>query len=217
MQAVLLELAPASSKLYGRWKAVATDVVTAAGLGCVGDLMCQLGAEGRRLPSLSDIKWRSAGEVQDEQVFDARRLASLTAFNGAYIGGVLHLLYQYYPTAVRMAVRASPLPLPLRMRLTDGSSPAHALGCAVVDSAHNATMYIPAFFLGVGMLQGDKLADAAGVLRREWFETYAWCSVFWVPFTFANFALVPAAGRVKAMAAANLAWASAIDFLAHRG
>ena len=85
------------------------------------------------------------------------------------------------------------------------------------NCAHNGALYIPAYFLAVGQLQGDAPADARAALGAAWAETWASCTLFWVPYMSANFALVPAALRVRAMAVGNLAWCVVIDYLAHRG
>lgn len=144
-----------------------------------------------------------------------RRLAALTFFNAAYIGGFLHFLYSCYPLVLRSAARSAPAGL--SKRLGDEASVAHAVGCGLVDNVHNGAVYIPAFFLGVGLLQGDTWEGVQASLRREWLETYAWCTAFWLPFSSINFGLVPPSGRVRAMAAANLVWNVVIDWLAHRG
>ena len=74
---------------------------SAAALGFIGDVMCQLGPERRSLPPLSEMRWRKNGDPpHDESQFDPRRLVSITAFNAAYIGGFLHFLYQTHPIAV---------------------------------------------------------------------------------------------------------------------
>lgn len=164
-----------------------------------------------------DTRRTADGRADDE--FDTRRLASLTLFNSVYIGGFLHFLYQAYPPVVRAVSRAIVAPrLPwLAARLDNKQSAAHAVGCACVDNVHCGSLYIPAFYIGTGVLQGHGLGDSTATLRREWLETYIYCTAFWVPFMAGNFALVPPAWRVRAMAAANLAWVVVIDYIAHRG
>ena len=196
-----------------------TNVGSAAALGFIGDVMCQLGPDRRSLPPLSEMRWRKNGDPpHDESQFDPRRLVSITAFNAAYIGGFLHFLYQTYPIAVSAVTsRVLPLPSPLRAKLLDERTLAHAFGCSICDTVHNGSIYIPAYFIGVGLLQGDPLSEALAALKREWTETVVFCTGFWLPFMWANFSLVPPAGRVRAMATANLGWCVVIDYLAHRG
>ena len=81
---------------------------------------------------------------------------ALAAFNGLYVGGFLHVLYQCYSpvvsaVATRMAASGS--------ALRSTASPQHALGCAVVDNLHCGSLYIPAFFACVGTMQGQTLGE----------------------------------------------------------
>jgi len=206
------------SGMSSRFRALASDVCSASMLGCVGDLICQLGAE-RRSISLDTMRWRNQGEEPiDQQTFDPRRLASLTVFGGIYIGGFLHFLYKGYPLAVQGASWCLPfISSTLRKQLRDKGSTAHTFGCACLDNAHNGAIYLPAFFFGAGLLQGDSLSEVSNTTRREWPEAYAWCTAFWLPFTWINFSIVPPVHRVNAMASANLVWSVALDYLAHRG
>ena len=50
-------------------RALMSDVVSAAALGAVGDVICQVGAEG--------VSWKDV---------DKRRVIALTIFSSAYIG-----------------------------------------------------------------------------------------------------------------------------------
>ena len=206
------------SGMSERIRALASDVCSASMLGCVGDLICQLGAERRSL-SLDSMRWRKSGEEPiDQHTFDPRRLASLTFFGGVYIGGFLHFVYKGYPLVVQGASRCFPLlPSTLRQQLLDKGSTAHTLGCACIDNVHNGAIYLPAFFFGAGLLQGDSLREVSDTARREWPEAYGWCTAFWLPFTWVNFSMVLPVHRVNAMATANLVWSVALDYLTHRG
>ena len=146
-----------------RPRALAVDVASAGALGLLGDVACQ------RLEGVESL--------------DVRRLASITVFDSLYIGGLLHALYQTYSVAVWVSVAHAPgalLPLALRRALYREKSMAHCVGCALVDNVHNGLVYIPAFFLGVGCLQGDGLHASRLNLLREWWPTYASCSLFWM-------------------------------------
>ena len=199
--------------------AMATDVVSAGALGFVADATCQLFAEGRSLPPSDRWRWRCNGEPpHDEAIFDPRRLAALTAFSSVYIGGFLHVLYQFYPLVVRGASRRLlPDGTTLQKKLLNETTLLHAHACAWVDNVHCGVIYIPAYFVGVGLLQGDSASESRANLRSEWWPTYASCTIFWVPFMMGNFALLPPARRVQAMSIGNLGWSVVIDFLAHRG
>lgn len=202
-------------------RGIATDVASAAVLGFVGDIVCQQFVEGKRISSdgSTQIRWRRSGDppLADHE-FDARRLCALTAFSSVYIGGFLYFLYQLYPVAVVAVASRAPAKFarwaePMLRR----DCRQHAFGCAVVDNLHCAVLYTPAYFLAVGVLEGERFADAARNLASQWAPTYASATGFWIPFMWFNFAYVPAERRVQAMAVANLFWNVIIDFLAHRG
>jgi protein Mpv17 len=179
-------------------RALGVDICTATALGFAGDIACQ----------------RLEGTTNDN--IDKRRLLAVSLYDGLYIGGFLHFLYQLYPPAVRVAANLVSS-APLRKRLLNQSSFSHALGCAAVDNVHCALIYLPTFFVGVGLLQGESFDAVVTTLRREWREAYAYCTAFWLPFMSLNFLYVPASHRVRAMASANLLWNIVIDFVAHRG
>ena len=65
-------------------RAMAADFAVGASLTFVGDLICQMLIEGRRMPT--EWHWRKRGEVIDEHTFDARRVAAITGFMSVYIG-----------------------------------------------------------------------------------------------------------------------------------
>lgn len=118
---------------------LATDAASAGLLGFVGDIICQLGVEQRWL---STLQWRRQDETEDTSVFDLRRVGSLTTFNFAYIGVFLHFLYQTYPL-VTFSVARSMLPMgPLKSRLLQSDTHAHAMACAWVDNVVRAPPFV---------------------------------------------------------------------------
>jgi hypothetical protein len=145
-------------------RALATDLVSAGTLGFVGDIICQ------------HIEQRGSAE---EVSVDKRRLLSLTTFNTLYVGGFLHFLYRGYPLGID-AVATRLLPTSQARRVMNRDSLAHAMACGWADNLHNAVLYIPTFFVGVGVLQGDGVAASFANLRANWWETYASCTAFWV-------------------------------------
>ena len=92
----------------------------------------------------------------------------------------------------------------------------HSCAQAVVDTLHDGTLMIPAYFVVVGMLQGDTLAEGKANLRKEWLNSWAVGASFWMPFMYCNFKYVRAQYRVRLMAAANTVWSVLIDYMAHR-
>lgn len=182
--------------LRTRARALGVDVCTGAGLAFAGDVVCQ--------------------KIEGNAIIDARRLRAMTLFGGLYTGAFLHFLYPLFPNAVRAAANLVSS-APLRKRLLDQTSFSHAFGCAVVDNVHCALIYLPTFFVGVGLLQGESFDAAVATLRREWSDAYVYCSAFWLPFMSLNFRFVPQSHRVRAMVSANLLWTVVIDYVAHRG
>jgi hypothetical protein len=199
------------------WRALATDIAFCGALGCVGDLVCQYGAEGRRTPAADEWRWRGRGDApHDEALLDPRRLASVTVFTAVYLGGLQHFILQVYPFVARAFARRLVAPGYLRTQLLQENTFVHAHFCGWTDNIHCAVAYIPAYFVGVGLLQGDSLAATISNVRTEWWSTYLSCTLFWVPFMSMNFLLVPPRRRVQAMACGDLLWCVAIDHIAHR-
>ncbi|KAJ8602926.1 hypothetical protein CTAYLR_001494 [Chrysophaeum taylorii] len=142
---------------------------------------------------------------------DVRRVAVLTSFNALYVGAVLHYLYRLFPPLVVAVGRRLN-----SQRLRDPSTTVHAFGCSLVDNVHCGTIYIPTYFVYVGTLEGN-IDEAAATLRREWWPTYASCTLFWVPYSWCNFALAPPSARVRITAVGNFVWSIFVDWIAHRG
>lgn len=181
------------------YQALRTDVLTAGGLGCVGDFICQQGVEG-----------------QQASPFDWRRFAAVSTFGAVYMGGAFHFLCQVFPLLVCAVGRRLPAHTALARQLQATGSMTHAFGCAIADNIHDGSVMIPLYFLGVGMLQGDSFEQARRNLKAEWFNSYLADAGFWLPVMSANFALVPAQYRVRFIAAASTAWSVIIDYMAHR-
>ena len=93
---------------------------------------------------------------------------------------------------------------------------AASCGCAVVDNPRRHPLD-PSYYIGVGLLQGDSLAQARSNLAAEWRSSYLVGACFWFPVMSFNFAVVPPQYRVRTMAFANMAWSVIIDYMAHRG
>ena len=133
-------LLPPKFMLKTSLRALSVDICTAAGLGLAGDVICQ------RLEGTDPIS--------------LRRLTAVTVYDGLYIGGVLHFLYKLYSPATSAAAHILVSSAPLRKRLLGQTSFSHALGCAAVDNVHCALIYLPTFFVGVGLLQGEGFDSA---------------------------------------------------------
>jgi hypothetical protein len=149
-----------------RPRALVKDISSAAGLGAAGDVLCQVAVEGRSI-------YNSDG---NRSKIDLQRVSAITLFNAAYIGGFLHFLYRTYPIVVANSARC--FWQPIARRLETPSSLAHCVGCGLVDNVHCGMLYIPAYFLGVGLLEGSTIQSARDGLRNEWWSTYSlWCAL----------------------------------------
>lgn len=185
------------------------DVLVAATLGLVGDVLCQCVVEKHAWPFDE-----TSNDDDGVEPFDSRRAAALMAFGGVYTGGFLHFLYKVYPPLVtHAAARFKFLPRRVRAALRLRTSVVHAAACAIVDNVHCGLFYIPVYFFVIEAPEnsGGQWAH----LRASWLETYVSCTAFWVPFMCANFFFVPAHLRIAAMTTANLAWNVVIDYQAH--
>lgn len=175
-------------------KALARDTAIASGLGLCADLVCQCGFEKKPLGSI-----------------DQRRAAAVAAFSGVYIGVVCTSVYSLYPPLSAFLIRSSPFRLP--------GSPARIQGAVstLADNLlHVPFLYIPAYFLTVGPMQGDSFSDTSATLREQWWPTLSTCWLFWCPFMAVNFSVIPATHRVRAVAVANFCWTITLDYITHK-
>jgi hypothetical protein len=174
-------------------KNLATDALTAATLALAGDALCQIAFEKSLLPGETvpdvDPAGVTGGESSGESSgaapaheYDTRRTFAMCAFSLCYGGGFLHFLYRNYTPWILAAAKNLPASSALRRRLADVSGKPHALACAVVDNAHCGLLYTPAYFIGVGALQGDSFAHSKDNLLAQWPTSYASVTGFWVPF-----------------------------------
>ena len=69
----------------------------------------------------------------------------------------------------------------LGAQLQASESAAHAFGCALADTLHDGTLMIPAYFVTVGMMQGDTLPQVRANLRKEWLNSWALGAAFRPP------------------------------------
>ena len=197
-------------------RALAVDMATCCALGAVGDIICQLAIENRKMLTPSQWHWRRQGEPAETEVFDPRRFATITAFSTLYNGVMLHFVLQMYPFGA-FALGRCFLPGKIRTGLLTEESMVHAHACGWLDNLHCGTFYIPAYFYFVGRGQGDSDDEVRDNLLNEYGASYRAVTAFWVPFMTANYTFVPARNRLQAFAVGNLAWCVIIDHVAHRG
>ena len=147
---------------------------------------------------------------------DWRRLFAVSTFGAVYMGGAFYFLCQIFPLVVCAVGRKLPARFALASQLQATSSAGHAFGCAIADTIHDSSFMIPFYFLSVGWMQGDSFEKIKSNLRTEWLTSSICGAGFWLPVMTLNFAVIPAAYRVRTTAAANMAWSVIIDYLAHR-
>lgn len=175
-------------------RAMVRDVAVAATTGFSADIACQTFWEEKSLKEM-----------------DYRRLASVTAFSGLYIGSICNCVYHFYPSlASRLLLRArSGQPRQL-------SSKSIGIFSTVIDNfVHVPLLYLPSYFISIGYMQGHSTAEIQAVFRDDYVTTLTSCWGFWVPFMGINFALVPLTHQVRAVAAANFVWTMALDYMTH--
>ena len=168
---------------------IAANGVSGGTFAIVGDVATQKGIEG-----CDSSKGRG---------LDLRRVGAMALFGLFYTGPVCHTLYSSY---------ASVLPAAL-LRRRGGE----ALGSTLLDNfVHLPVLYVPAFYIGVGFMQGQSRAKVEGELRARYSETLLTSWGYWVPFMATNFAVVPPHLRTIVMQCGNLVWSGIISFISHR-
>mmetsp|Transcript_2157 Transcript_2157/g.4801 ORF Transcript_2157/g.4801 Transcript_2157/m.4801 type:complete len:199 (+) Transcript_2157:69-665(+) len=125
---------------------------------------------------------------------DWRRCWTLTSFCAAYHGACCYYIYSTYDHVLPKAA--------LSTLLRTGVSKALLDTCV-----HLPFLYVPAFYVYVGLLQQQQdLSGAIATLRQEWFETTTGCFVFWGPFDVMMFSVVPVHWRIPFMCSGCLVW-----------
>ena len=164
-----------------------TNMWSAGLLGFGGDVICQT--------------------LEGFEEFDWRRNLAMSIFSVFYMGAFVTPVYAAYPRMVRYAVK------PLHKKpgkLMEG------LGSSFIDNAfHSPLLYIPAFYVSVGVMQGESLAAIEANLRGSWWVTVKACWLIWVPAQTLNFSVVPVPQRVLFMNGCCLVWNVILDFISH--
>ena len=175
-----------------KFHSMAGDVAVAATTGFSADLTCQTLWEGKNVKEL-----------------DFRRLASITTFSGLYIGSICNGVYQLYPRlASRLLQQVGP-GQPLQL-----SSKSLGIFSTMIDNfVHVPLLYLPSYFVAIGYMQGRSTLEIQAAFQDEYVTTLTSCWGFWVPFMGLNFALLPVAHQVRAVAAGNFVWTMALDYM----
>eukprot|EP00931_Biecheleriopsis_adriatica_P048494 TRINITY_DN28013_c0_g1_i1.p1 TRINITY_DN28013_c0_g1~~TRINITY_DN28013_c0_g1_i1.p1 ORF type:complete len:114 (-),score=10.55 TRINITY_DN28013_c0_g1_i1:290-631(-) len=90
------------------------------------------------------------------------------------------------------------------------------IGCMFIDQfLHTPFLYIPAFFLTAGLLQGWTFDKSIAVMREGFWMSLLSTWVMWVPLQTMNFSVVPQHYRVLVLCAGCLVWNIVNDYIAH--
>merc|ERR1712224_186637 len=71
---------------------------------------------------------------------------------------------------------------------------------------HCPIVYIPTFYIAMGLMQGHEPAAVSEALEREWLNSSMACAAFWTPLEALIFIGVPQHMRLIACNVCNLAW-----------
>jgi len=124
---------------------------------------------------------------------DEWRTVTMTTFCSYYQGVVCYVVYRSYDSL-----------LPAVLLKTQRRA---ALAKSCVDNfVHVPFLYMPSFYLTVGMMQGDTLSKTLATMQSEWLHSVALCAAFWVPLQALNFGLVPSHGQVLFVNVGCLIW-----------
>lgn len=113
-----------------------------------GVAMDVVGAAG--FAAASDVLCQVAVEGVPLAQADTRRVVALAVWGATYTGGFCHHLYRCYPVLL-------------------GSG--RPLACSLLDNVHCGALYIPAYFVAVGLMQGGTYDTSVAALKREWWYT----------------------------------------------
>jgi hypothetical protein len=169
-------------------------------MALLGDLICQFAIEERSLSPPAEASTATAvAATGDDQRFDARRTLAFTTFGCLYQGFVCYWVYNAYPLLLPASIVASNLQMGLAGSLLD-------------NFVHSPLLYTPAFFLSVGLMQGQSWGEACATLRDEFASTMLALWAVWIPIQALTFGLVPPAYRVIFMNGACLMWNIILDY-----
>jgi len=71
---------------------------------------------------------------------------------------------------------------------------------------YNPFIYMPGFYLGVGVMRGETLTEISGKMTEEGPSTLAKCTTFWMPASAVQYSMVPAAMQIPYMSVLSIVW-----------
>jgi len=92
-----------------------------------------------------------------------------------------------------------------------------AIAISLFDNfVHVPVGYMPAFYYGVGSLQGHTMDEIWTTFSSQYVEACVACQVVWTPLQLINFMLIPPQFRILFVNAGCLAWTVIIDMISNR-
>lgn len=159
----------------------------------------------------ADIFTQTVCENKDLHSIDKQRTAAIALFSGSYLGIACNYIYSLYPSLARGIANSSAF----RKRIPNvcGAKSTGVISTIIDNFIHVPMLYLPSYFMAVGTLRGAPITHSLEEMKDSWWTALGGCWAFWVPFMAINFALVPPAQRVKAVAGANFCWTVCLDYI----
>lgn len=166
------------AELLGKVRPWAKTATQSAGLAAAADFAAQWFAGPKQ------VERNFTTQAYSTQDIDMRRVSSFGVFGFVYSGFVQRLIYRKFDMAFGIT-----------------SAVATVSKKVVADTLlHAPFLYIPAFFLSTGLLQGKSLHDSINCLRTNFKDTMMTYAVIWPGAMFLLFRAVPESSRVLTLA-----------------
>mmetsp|Transcript_31628 Transcript_31628/g.104821 ORF Transcript_31628/g.104821 Transcript_31628/m.104821 type:complete len:233 (-) Transcript_31628:322-1020(-) len=156
----------------------AKTAAQSAGIATAADVTTQWFMNKGNVPEIATSK---AGVSTN---LDMRRAASIGAFGFFYSGGLQRLIYQKFDASFG----------------TKATMQVVAKKVAADSFLHGPILYVPAFYMFTGLLQGKSLDEAFGRLSAMYKDTVATYLMIWPAAMFGLFWAVPEARRTVTLA-----------------
>jgi protein Mpv17 len=131
--------------------------------------------------------------IEKKKKVDTVRLAAMTTFCGFYSGAACHYIFNAYNWMLPKFSLATNFRAGISKSLFD-------------NLVHCPILYIPCFYVALGLMQGHGTDATANALEREWASSSTACAAFWTPVEAVIFIVVPQHFRILFVNVGNLVW-----------
>eukprot|EP00747_Dinoflagellata_sp_TGD_P220749 gnl/TRDRNA2_/TRDRNA2_92669_c0_seq1.p1 gnl/TRDRNA2_/TRDRNA2_92669_c0~~gnl/TRDRNA2_/TRDRNA2_92669_c0_seq1.p1 ORF type:complete len:211 (-),score=27.47 gnl/TRDRNA2_/TRDRNA2_92669_c0_seq1:50-682(-) len=131
--------------------------------------------------------------IQKRDKVDQTRLAAMSLFCASYSGAAQHYIFLSYDYLLPRFALATALRAGISKSLFD-------------NFVHAPFLYIPTFYICLGLLQGHEPQSISVALEREWASSSLSCAAFWTPIEGFVFGVVPQHFRILVVNLGNLVW-----------